>query len=56
MENFKHNYGTPNEKANQFTYKFSKADEKFQEATAMTMEMIKKFNWYKGDKLWSIDK
>jgi hypothetical protein len=47
MEKFKNEFGDPNEQAKYFTERFSRGDEIYNAAK----DMLKKFNWYKGDKI-----
>lgn len=47
MEGFKKEHGISSEKSVHFTQRFSRGDEIFEAAK----EMVRKFNWYKGDKL-----
>ncbi|MEB4782780.1 toll/interleukin-1 receptor domain-containing protein [Paenibacillus jamilae] len=48
MEEFKKQYGVSNEKSEHSTQRFSRGDEIHEAAK----ELISKFNWYKGDKLF----
>ncbi|MFE0554835.1 toll/interleukin-1 receptor domain-containing protein [Paenibacillus sp. NPDC058910] len=47
MESFKREHGTSNKKSEHSTHRFSRGNEIHEAA----IEMIRKFNWYKGDKL-----
>ncbi|WP_051614099.1 toll/interleukin-1 receptor domain-containing protein [Paenibacillus sp. UNC217MF] len=47
MEDFNNNFGTPTEKAQYFTERFSRNDEIYE----ATKDMLKRFNWYKGNNI-----
>ncbi|GMX65518.1 hypothetical protein Elgi_47890 [Paenibacillus elgii] len=47
MDDFNSTYGTPTDKPHYFTERFSRGNEIHEAA----LEMLKKFNCYKGDKL-----
>ncbi|MDT8975713.1 toll/interleukin-1 receptor domain-containing protein [Paenibacillus sp. chi10] len=47
MEDFNNNFGTPTEKAHYFTERFSRNDEIYE----ATKDMLKRFNWYKGNNI-----